>query len=297
MPHRYRVYGLTVASEIVCPTLTQEPDAQRATDVTVTSGKPRTTHAWQRYYLKTCGETLLMNIIGVAAFTVSNGCHISIHPHVDHDPDMLQLYLLGFVFGMLLHQRGYCVLHCNAIVNDQHTVSIFMGDSGAGKSTTAAAFCQQGYRFLTDDVAAIYLQDQQPWVAPSFPDIKLCHDAVEKLTLTDHNLKPIAHREEKVFFHPTQQFVDHPCRLANAYLLDRSEHYTQPKKIRLQGAKALETLLYNTYRHSMLRRAGLAEQQFHQLSQLSQYIAVYHLQLPLTLRPNDIVEWLIKHDF
>ncbi|MCP4397035.1 MAG: hypothetical protein GY801_07015 [bacterium] len=60
--------------------------------------------------------------------------------------------------GALLHQRELLPLHGSAIkVNDG--VCVFVGLSGNGKSTVAAAFRQRGYQVLADDVCVVSIRE------------------------------------------------------------------------------------------------------------------------------------------
>jgi hypothetical protein len=62
--------------------------------------------------------------------------------------------LFGPIIGFVLHLRGTPCLHASAVVIDGRAVA-FLGHSGAGKSTMAAAFVRRGFAALTDDVLAL----------------------------------------------------------------------------------------------------------------------------------------------
>ena len=66
----------------------------------------------------------------------------------------IRMCLLGPIIGFVLHLRGTPCLHASAVAIDGRAVA-FLGHSGAGKSTTAAAFIRRGFRALTDDVLAL----------------------------------------------------------------------------------------------------------------------------------------------
>ena len=62
--------------------------------------------------------------------------------------------VVGIVLGYLLHLRGVLCLHGSALAQAGTCIAV-LGDSGAGKSTVAAALVKQGHRLLSDDLLAI----------------------------------------------------------------------------------------------------------------------------------------------
>jgi hypothetical protein len=89
-------------------------------------------------------------------------------------------YLLGPVLGLLLRLRGVTCLHASAVSIDNRCV-VFVGEEGAGKSTTAAALAQQGFGVISDDVAALVENAEGFRVVPAYPHLCLWQDSVEML--------------------------------------------------------------------------------------------------------------------
>lgn len=62
--------------------------------------------------------------------------------------------LVGIGLGLLLHRRGVTCLHGSVVSVRGRTIAL-LGDSGAGKSTTAAALVAGGGTLISDDIAAL----------------------------------------------------------------------------------------------------------------------------------------------
>lgn len=92
----------------------------------------------------------------------------------------LATYLTGPVLGFLLRLRGVVSLHASAIQVGDKAV-MFVGDAGAGKSTTAAMFTRLGYKVITEDVAALSNEHGSLKVRSGYTDVALWPDAVTLL--------------------------------------------------------------------------------------------------------------------
>jgi hypothetical protein len=179
---RYSAYLLSIDSEIALPELSVDSaGSEEAPDVIIRLGDVNPDGLPEGLQLGPClwvgRDRLWYHVPNVARFLVQDGNSIRIDPEPGADDDSLRLFLLGSALGALLMQRGYLVLHGNAIrVGNQCLVCV--GDPGAGKSTLAAGFMQRGYAVLADDVVPV---DEGCRALPGFPRIKLWQDAVDKL--------------------------------------------------------------------------------------------------------------------
>ena len=154
--HFYRVSGLSVASEIALPGLIAGT-AGAAPQVTIRRGavpenlpEPSASGpTWQ-----VAGKQFLLRIPDIARFLLNDGREIVFAPESDDNVADIPIFILGTVFGILLHQREQIVLHASA-VRVQGRAVLFCGASGAGKSTLAAALAQRGYSLVTDDFCTL----------------------------------------------------------------------------------------------------------------------------------------------
>jgi hypothetical protein len=68
------------------------------------------------------------------------------------------------------------VFHASAVESDGRGIA-FMGASGRGKSTLAAAFAARGRGFLCDDGLLVGVRRARPWIMPSPPALRLWEDS------------------------------------------------------------------------------------------------------------------------
>ena len=256
MPDYYTAYGLTIDSQVDCPQLTRlvpQPGNSPA-DVIIRYGE--TPQALknplaQGAFFQANPTQFLLRIKAIGSFLVLEGREIIIEPAPQANNDDVTLFLFGSVFGAVLHQRGYLVLHASAIATPRGSV-LFMGNSGHGKSTTAAAFIQRGYRILADDVCAMRIDPSGcPVIIPAFPQLKIWADAAEKLNADIHSLHKVRAQLEKYALPVQEQFSQAPMPIHALYHLNI---HNQPD-IRLENvedAERFKMLLDNTYRAHFL---------------------------------------------
>ncbi len=91
-------------------------------------------------------------------FQVVDGREIIIDAEAATTDACLRLFLLGIGMATILHQLGRLVLHASAALINGHAVA-FVGASGYGKSTMAAALRARGHDTLADDLVAIASDD------------------------------------------------------------------------------------------------------------------------------------------
>ena len=158
------------------------------------------------------GDRFLFQVPGVARFLLSGGREILFEPASGVAAGDVSIFLIGTVFGILLHQRGEIVLHASAVQVNGKAV-LFCGSSGAGKSTLAAALAQRGFPLVADDLCAITLAaGAAPMVQPDGRHLKLWAQAIEKLDLAEKRGALVRNRLEKFFVEPMGALAEPPCR-------------------------------------------------------------------------------------
>lgn len=156
-------------------------------------------------------------------------------------------YLLGPVFGLLLRLRGVVCLHASAVVMEGQAIA-FVGTAGAGKSTTAAALAQLGWKILADDIVALREEDQAVLALPSFPYLSLWPRSVDMLYGSCEALPRFTPHWEKrrlALDGAAAGFASAAAPLRTIYLLGERSDVARTEEITAQ--EALVALVANTY--------------------------------------------------
>jgi hypothetical protein len=184
----YTVYGLGLRSAFPIPELLEEDEGvrQRA-DILVSVGAARpdwlsesyddadVDYAWAERNAERNETVLGWGHVG--RYWVRAGHEIVIEPKPGAEQALVRHGLLGPVLAHLLWQRDVFTLHASVLGLSGHHVA-FVGVSGEGKSTTAAALEAHGHTLVCDDVAAIETLGQELRVLPGFPRMRLYEDVL-----------------------------------------------------------------------------------------------------------------------
>jgi hypothetical protein len=294
----YHAYGLNISSAVPLPELNALAEVEA--DVEIRVGRidwnPSKSRHSDRVFEVTEGGTYLY-WEPVGKFLVRGGNRILIDPLPGVEDRLLRLPLLGSVLAVLLHQRGYFVLHASAVSVGGHAAA-FVGEKGFGKSTMAGAMCRGGHILMADDVVALDLQSPGgPVLISGFPQLKLWPDAATSLG-DDPELLPeiaagVVKRTRKVFsnFSPTSRLP-----LKGVYVLGIS---LATKIERLAPPDAMLKIIANSYIARMGRQflqGGSASLHLNQCAAVVNSTPVWRLERPqdLTLL-SDIAAMVGEH--
>jgi hypothetical protein len=187
-PHRYGVYGLTVRSNRPLPGM--GPARGDAETVTIDFAGPvePTVPAPPFYESPTATlwhldeETWLMRYDGPRednAWTIryeERGARMIVRWDGDWLLDDIPVVIQGPGLATALLMRDVPPLHACGVAVDGGAV-LLMGDGGAGKSTTAAAFLRAGFPFVTDDLAPLTIDGKGIHVRPGYPRLRVFADS------------------------------------------------------------------------------------------------------------------------
>ena len=176
----YQACGITIASALDLPGLAR---TDAPPDVTVRRGPVETPDAFAPTGIAAVPgpDADVLAWYGRARLRISADALVA-----DGDDDrFLCQCIVGPGLGVLLHRRGRLALHGSAVDVGGRAV-VFLGQKGAGKSTTAAALLDRGHALLTDDLVAIgHDAAGRPTVLPGPSQMKLWPASAEAVGLGD----------------------------------------------------------------------------------------------------------------
>lgn len=287
----YRMYGLVAQSDWILPECLPVPDSVISADVIIRLGpvpEKGINPASNDTYEQSIEGEFWLNIEEVARYWIRHGHEIIIEPYPGADEESIRVFLLGSAIGALLFQRGLLLIHGNAIeVNGGCLVCV--GDSGAGKSTLAAAFLQQGYRLLADDVVPV---TEQGMATPGFPRIKLWGETARQFGIETDGLRRIMPDMDKYNVPLGERFCETPLPVKWVYVLDAvDEDFTC---LPYEGMNRFEPLHDNTYRVHFLDAMALKPRHLQQVAKLAGNIHMAKIHRPKSgFRINELVQFIL----
>lgn len=214
------------------------------------------------------GAVCRFEIAGVASFLIEDGRQITVQTRLPPEAPDIRLFLLGSVFGLLCHQRGWLPLHACCVEIDGAAIAC-TGPSGMGKSTLAACFLQQGFRLLADDVTVIDADAPGgPVVIPAFARLRLWRDSLQALGIPPDGLEPCRDRLDKFQLPVSAPFRPDPLPLAAVYHLERVTDPRLAGLAPLTGLPAVQELLGAVYRQQAAERMGRKPQMLRAIHRL-----------------------------
>jgi len=274
----HTAFGLEIESELSLPWLL--PGSGRPSDVSIRYGSVPTALTdplGDGGYFQANRDVFLFKVRDVARYLVVKGREIWIDRVPDCSEDLLRTYLLGSIFGAMMHQRRLLVMHASSIRTARGAV-LFVGPRGHGKSTLLAALIRRGHPMLADDVTAIDVETPSaPLAFSSFPRMRLSADSAAQLGLQVGSCPRIPSSNK--FLVPVDRFCSEPQPVHAVYALDIHE----APDIRLEPVDSLQRFAIvgkNTYRTNFLQALGLRQMHFQAAANVAKAVQMRRITRP-----------------
>jgi hypothetical protein len=273
--YSYIAYGIGIRSDIPLPDLIEQ---ETGGNVVIRLGKPQPLEPINpdtRLCLQFRSDEAYFYYDKMGQCRVSHGREI-VGEHVPGiDPKILGFLARGPGISILLHQRGYVTLHASC-VNLGSAAVAFLGESGAGKSFTAAALHSQGHAVVADDVTVVDVDGSVPSVYPGFPVLQLLPDAAAHFGCYAEDAKGFDPLEDKVTWCFSGDLPQHALPLLRLYLL---EDGSSVRIERLNRHRAVFELIRHSYWIRLMHDARPSSY-FQQCARLCEIVPVQRLIRP-----------------
>lgn len=219
-------------------------------------------------------------IPGMAIYMIEGGNQITVQIlSEEFTPLDVCSYLTGSAFTLLLIQRGYIPVHGGMVVKDG-CVAIISGRSGAGKSTTVMELLNRGFRFMSDDVSAILVNNESITAIPAFPQQKLCRDIIIKYQIDESNLIYIDEDRDKYARPIPEQNYEQSQKKLN-YMIEIVPYQGDNVQVQeVQGVEKLKMLTSNLYRGLVYEKMGISMERMDKFLRIASGVKMYQILRP-----------------
>ncbi len=268
---KYHAFGLNILSEIELPGIFKALDDK--VDVKISKCKITLPQVDKEIYHFVDKDDVYLWWDGIGKVKISNG-KITVDL-IDDKEDHIIPFLLGPVMALLLHQRGFLVLHGSAVKTNNGAIA-FLGHRTFGKSTTAINLYKKGYPLITDDILAIKFDEKGlPIVYPGYHHIRLSNDSYNNVKDNTDILTPIRTIAGKAFCDASNGYSPEPLRLKVIYVLDKSDTIDISS---LSSQKDLFDLLIHSVAHRVFKEKEQANNLL-QIANLINNIPIHRLKI------------------
>ena len=286
---RYSVHGLVLGTDVELPIPPIEA-GDEAVDVMfhvrldpaplapVWSRDDGTDDPWTVEYW--IDKRLVVDFPGWATFELSRS-EVTLLVDVTDDPDLIAHLLLDHVMPRVVALRGDLMLHAAGAVGPSGRAHVFLGPTGAGKSTLATAMAASGWLLLDDDGIRVIELAGAPYAIPGYAGVRLLPDAAAAVLPDVTPGRPMQRGHDKRRFAVDGHrltIADGPAPIAAIYALQRTDD-PQPSLTRLGLGEALAAIVQQTF-HFAEEPAAITRKAFEQASALAIAVPVWRLHHP-----------------
>jgi hypothetical protein len=290
----YELGGFVVESEVPFPELTSARTGEaicsiRLVDTLPRSGSCATSlvrktlphgHGWLSAEKSDRGY--ILSFQDLVTFLVSeDGDRVECHSNAPVPTETLRHLFLDAVFPLVLNLKGHDALHATA-VDGPAGCCAFLGNSGIGKSTLAAAFVRRGWQLVCDDCLHFDVGADGVTIVPGYGGLRLWPDSIEA-TFNNGSLLRTVHDRRKKRVEVAGMSSMRPARLGRVYLVTGTQE-SGDTRIRIEAVSprdAFMELVRHAFRLDIGDRTMLARQ-FHRLQRLVERVSVCRLIYPRT---------------
>ncbi len=281
----YLVHGLVVASEIELPLPTVEPQSVDVHYRISSDGRvptlvytrpddqddPLVLEHWTE-------DGIALEFRGIATF----GCtrtEVGLLRDDSFDPDLISHLLVDHVLPRVVALRGDLMLHAAGAVGPGGRAHLFLGSTGAGKSSLVTSLVAAGWALLDDDAIRVTRSGDGFRAIPGTPDVRLLPDAAAALVPEiPAGGRLSAHSRKRRFALDGEKLrtARAPALIQSLYLLERGDE-SEPTLEPLGPAEAVGAIADHGF-HLADDPTAVVRIAFEHATELASAVAVWRLR-------------------
>jgi hypothetical protein len=232
----------------------------------------------------------------LVTFLVSkDGDQVECHTDAPVPAETLRHLFIDAVFPHILNLKGHDALHATA-VNGPAGCCAFLGNSGIGKSTLAAALVRRGWQLVCDDCLHFDVVADGVTVVPGYAGLRLWPDSIEAAFNNGSLLRTVQDRRKKRVEVAGMSSMC-PVTLRRVYLVSGPLE-SDDTRIRIEAVSprdAFIELVRHAFRLDIGDRTMLARQ-FQRLQRLVERVSICRLIYPRNFDHLQLVAAAIADD-
>ncbi|MCB9103889.1 MAG: hypothetical protein H6633_06545 [Anaerolineales bacterium] len=243
----------------------------------------------------------MLRFAGLADFYVApDEQAIRCYPAAGIRLETIRHLLLDQVMPLVLSHQGKLVLHASAVQTPVGAIA-FVGQTGRGKSTLAAAFAAQGFPLLTDDCLLLNGSGGQLWGLPAYSGVRLWADSIRVLFEHEPIYTDVTHYSAKKRLPADNNRLPYhtqPVPIHRLYFLIPPEESAQSSEVSvtpLSAREAFMALVSYAFKLDITDHARL-KAEFSMFSQFVTLPLFYHLVFPRDFSRLPVVQDAILED-
>lgn len=227
MSYQYKIFNYNIGSDIVIDILdsiniTDPTDINISEDKSLYDDLIHFKKSSKNYYKTNLKKTEIY-IKGIALFNIGDR-GFSIKYVFDKAPNMTSFFskLLNHVIPYALYMQKRLILHASGVSYDNEGF-VFLGRSGAGKSSLAASLKKMS--FACEDSAMINNYNGELFLIPSFNLVKLSSEIHRTLGLNNEKVANVQVDKLNRNLYRVKNFLNHSTKLKRCYILEWGENF------------------------------------------------------------------------
>lgn len=280
MKYYYEIYGTIIQSDFKFSNLIVAEETENY-DITVSFSEVRDeiTASINKGNRMGYGDSHAWIYLDDVILEINNGEEILIKRDETAPEWKIEAALVAFGLSCVFHQRGGVAFHSSTVViND--AAYILVGQSGAGKSTTAACLMDHGALLMADDVVVVKFDSGFPMAFPAYPRQKLCRDAAVRKKLDVSELQVVNEERDKFGLNVREAFCYEPKSVKAMIVLAPSSE-TDSVECEKMTDEALNCITQNFFLIPTLRKTGFAQKDIINAIRFMQSVPVYKIVRPI----------------